>query len=352
MSHTAPLFVVGPSRAGTALMRSMLNNHAALHITAETHYFDDLRVKLGPAAEAPLDPDQAQACEAYFRALSHRPYGHGGDPVQGWLTAEALQAEAARLGIGADAWFEAYCRLDAVRSGKPGWGEKTPRHVYRIPDMLARYPEARVICMIRDPRAIVASYRDWKNQGGFDLEADTGHRDALVLEEARTRSSYHVVIQSLLWRGVANAILGARDRFGAGRVYFQRYEDFVADPAAAGAALMSWLGLPWSDALLAVPMHNSSFSSFSRAEGVSKAPVGRWREKLGPSEIATVQDCCGTLMDRLGYTRVPTGLAPTRVVPWLTLPGAVLAAARANKDRTGSLPAYILRRLRLATRTG
>ena len=54
-------------------------------------------------------------------------------------------------------------------------------------------------------------------------------------------------------------------------------------------------------------------------------------------------------MDRLGYAREPTGLAPGRVLPWATLPFAVAAAARANRGRTGNLPAYILRRLRLAT---
>ena len=164
-------------------------------------------------------------------------------PRGGLARRRGPRAEAARRGEGADAWFEAFCRLWAARAGKPRWGEKTPRHVYRIPDILARYPEARVIAMIRDPRAIAASYRDWKNQGGFDLDRDTGHREALALEEARARSSYHVVIQSLLWRGVANAALGARDRFGPTRVWVQRYEDFVEDPAAAGRALMAWLGL-------------------------------------------------------------------------------------------------------------
>ena len=347
-----PIFVVGPSRGGTALMRSMLNNHADIFITGETHYFDDLRVKLAHAAEAPLEPAEARQCADYFRALAHRPYGHGGIPDQGWLAAEDLRTEAARCGAGADAWFEAFCRLGAAREGKPRWGEKTPRHVYRIPDILARYPEARVIAMLRDPRAIAASYRDWKNQGGFDLEKDSGHRAALALEEERTRASYHIVIQSLLWRGVANAALGARDRFGESRVWVQRYEDFVADPAAAGQALMAWLGLDFEEGLLEVPMHNSSFSSFSREAGVSKAPVDRWREKLSGGEIAVIQDCCGALMDRVGYRREPTGLAPTRMVPWVTLPYAVLSAARANKDRTGNLPAYILRRLRLATRAG
>ena len=350
-SVSSPLFVVGPSRGGTAMMRSMLNNHPEIYLAGETHYFDDLRVNLAAVATAPLDPEQERQCADYFRALSHRPYGHAGDPDQGWLSAEALRAEVAHIGEGADAWFEAYCRLNG-EGARRYWGEKTPRHIFRIPEILGRYPKARVICMVRDPRAIVASYRDWKNQGGFDFEKDAGHREALALEEARARSSYHILIQAMLWRGVANAALGARDRFGEARVRVQRYEDFVADPAAASAAIMDWLGLAWNLELLAVPMHNSSFSSFDEGAGISREAVDRWRSKLSPAEIAAVQDACGGLMDRLGYPRAPTGLAPGRVVPWATLPFALLAAVRANRDRMGSLPAYILRRLRLATGGG
>ena len=135
-----PIFVVGPSRGGTALMRSMLNNHADIFITGETHYFDDLRVKLAGLAQAPLGPAEARQCADYFRALAHRPYGHGGDAAAGWLAAEDLSAEAARCGAGADGYFEAFCRLSAAREGKPRWGEKTPRHVYRIPDILRAIP--------------------------------------------------------------------------------------------------------------------------------------------------------------------------------------------------------------------
>jgi hypothetical protein len=347
-SVPSPLFVVGPSRGGTAMMRSMLNNHPEVSLAGETHYFDDLRVRLAAVAEAPLGPEEERQCSDYFRALSHRPYGHAGDPAQGRLSAEALRAEATRRGKGADAWFEAFCRLDGG-GARRYWGEKTPRHVFRIPEILARYPDARVICMVRDPRAIVASYRDWKNQGGFDLEKDRGHRAALAREEARAKSSYHILIQAMLWRGVANAALGARDRFGAERVRVQRYEDFVAGPAEAGAAIMAWLGLVWDESLLAVPMHNSSFSSFDEEAGISREAVDRWKAKLSRAEVAAVQDVCGSLMDRLGYARAPTGPAPGRLVPWATLPFAVLAAARANRGRMGSLPSYILRRLRLAT---
>ena len=78
-------FVVRASRGGTAMMRSMLNNHPAIHIAGETHYFDDLRVRLAAKARGAARPGRgAASARTYFRALSHRPYGHAGDPEQGW----------------------------------------------------------------------------------------------------------------------------------------------------------------------------------------------------------------------------------------------------------------------------
>ena len=193
----APIFVVGPSRGGTALMRSMLNNHADIFITGETHYFDDLRVKLAHAAEAPLEPGRGPAMRGLLPGAAHRPYGHGGIPDQGWLAAEDLHAEAARCGEGADAWFEAFCRLGAAREGKPRWGEKTPRHVYRIPDILARYPEARVIAMLRSPAP-----SPHPTATGRTKAASTSRRTAATARRLRSRrsepaASYHIVIQSL-----------------------------------------------------------------------------------------------------------------------------------------------------------
>ena len=55
---TTPVFVAGPSRSGTALVRSLLNGHPDVHIASETHFFDDLRRRvpvegrLGPAEQA------------------------------------------------------------------------------------------------------------------------------------------------------------------------------------------------------------------------------------------------------------------------------------------------------------
>ena len=211
MTFHGPIFICGTSRSGTSVLQSALEKNPRVAIAGETHYFDDLRVALGPAGLNPLvDESARQHIEDYFLSLSHRPFGHGGNPAQGWMRRESLRARADALGGGADAYFEAFCREWCARSEADIWGEKTPRHVFRLTEMLTRHPEGKAIFMLRDPRAVVASYRDWKNQGGFDFEKDPGHAQTLAAEEARARRSYHPVTIALLWVAAARAASPAK----------------------------------------------------------------------------------------------------------------------------------------------
>ena len=53
------IFVVGASRSGTNLVRALLNAHSTLWISAETHYFDDLRPRLPGNGTEPLAGEDA-----------------------------------------------------------------------------------------------------------------------------------------------------------------------------------------------------------------------------------------------------------------------------------------------------
>jgi hypothetical protein len=331
------------------MMRSIVNNHSRVLVSGESHYFDDLRVRMSDVVQAALSDEQQKECEDYFLALDHRPYGHRGDPEKSDTSREDIRATAAQRGDGADSYFEAFCILRAQRAGKEIWGDKTPRHVFRIPEILSRYPDGKVICMVRDPRAVVASYRDWRNQGGFDLEKDPEHAEALRAEQERARKSYNILIISLLWRSTVRAAVAAQDQFGADRVFIQQYEELVENPEGAIRSVADWLELGYEPAMLEVPMHNSSFSQFDKESGVSTEPVRRWKKRLSAAEIAVVQSCCGSLMQRAGYEKERVPASRLRVAcEWIRLPFASLRAATANRDRMGNMPQYIWRRLRLA----
>lgn len=340
------MFVAGPSRSGTALVRSVLNRHPGVHIANETHYFDDLRRVV---SDGPLGPDDRTTAIRYFRALTHRPYGHFGDPELGWLDGAELAARADSHGGRADDYLQAYCEISAAREGNGAavWGEKTPRHIFRVDDIVSSFPDARIVAMVRDPRAVVASYKKWRNQGGLPGSDDADHDAKLAAEAERTRQSYHPLLLALLWRGQANAATAAHRRHGSERVRVQRYEDLVEDPTESTKALTEWLGLDFEPSMLDVPMHNSSFSTFQEGRGVSSEAVDRWREVLSDAEVALIQRSCAGLMAEHGY--LPIDVRPGIVEqarPYATFPAASVKAARANSDRSGGLPSYVFRRVK------
>jgi hypothetical protein len=337
----SPIFVVGPSRSGTTLLRRILNGHSAVSIAPETHYFDDLRPRLGQRAVTPLERSDQERVERYFLALSDKVYGHAGDPSRSTIDVADLREEARSLGATADAYFAAFCRLRMRFLGRSRWGEKTPRHVFRIDDIRVAWPEAHVVCVVRDPRAAVASYRDWKR----------GKEPSDSADRARVTRSYNVVLNSLLVKGAIAAEEKALRDHGPGYIRLVRYEDVASEPEGAVRELAHWLGLEYEPAMLDVPDMFSSYGDVQR--GISSVPVERWRRKLSPTEISVIQTCCRGAMERHGYSseRVSPPLFELART-WLSVPVAVARAAAANRKRLGSTSDYVLRRLRLALSRG
>jgi hypothetical protein len=336
----SPIFVVGASRSGTAMMRSILMKDPNVSLAGETHYFDDLRPRYFGKRVSEMSQEVRDKCADYFRSISVRPYGMHGNPEESWFSREELLADAAAIGDDIDSIFEAYCKKFASKDNATIWGEKTPRHVFRIDDILALYPQAKVICMVRDPRAVVASYRDWRTG---ETELDTGRQ----LDKERVRASYNVVLASLMWRAAANASLQARKAYGDDRVRIVRYESVIDEPDETVRDVMKWLGLEYSDELLAVPLHNSSTMAVDHGAGISKTPQNRWREVLSDREIGIIQKTAGPSLTETGFTHedVKTG-ALDLPLAYAALPFSVVKAARANKDRFNSLPKYAMRRLK------
>ena len=344
MSDRPPIFVVGASRSGTNLLRALLNRHSQIWMSGETHYFDDLRPRLEGGGRAPLDAKERELVERYFLAISHRAFGQKGDPAASRIDREELRALAGELGAGSgDAYFEALCRLRARDHGKPHWAEKTPRHVYRIDGLLEAFPDAKVVCIVRDPRAVIASYRDWH---GAAARRGVEEHPELAADRSRSRRSYNIVLQCLLWRGVVQASYEAERRHGAEHVLVQGFERLAENPEPAVRELCAWLGLEYEPEMLEVPVVNSSYASSGKAEGVSKEPVERWRSRLSPREIGIVQSICGRLMDELGYAKDHVKASSLAIAwAWVTAPFAAVRAAALNRARLGRVFQYVRNRL-------
>lgn len=324
------------------MLSGCLSLHPEINVTRETHFFDDLRKRIARRLQTDPRADFEAEAVQYFRQIDAGAYGHRSDPDQSAIAPDELAGLARSLGGSVDDYFEAYCMIRARKAGKTRWGEKTPRHVYCVPEILKAYPNAKIIYVIRDPRAVVASYRDWKTQDNVP-ESRWGefHRD-----DARARKSYHLLIITLMWRSAVRTMRSLQQARGDARILTVRYEDVVREPERALERICRFLGADYTDAMLAVPMNNSSYARVDLASGISTAPTERWRTKLTAAEIAAIQSNCRVEMLESGYELMDLGRYPLkRIWLWLTLPGAAVRAFTANSARIVNLNEYIRRRL-------
>lgn len=360
-SKRGPVFITGTSRSGTTLMAQCLRQHADIWIAPETHYFDDLRLRMAGRESSPLSDDDRRLCEDYFEGILRGLYGtaqsasllqrereEGADQrdMVRNFSREELRAFADNSGEGADAYFEGFCRYVAAGNGRTVWGEKTPRHAFCLPTLLERYPEANVIHMVRDPRAVTASYRRFhavrSRVGGTDARSEHGDTDA-----KRVQRSYHPAIQAMLWKSAYAKAGEARDRFGEDRVLLVRYEDFVAEGQACLERIAVWLGLDEAAFdLTDLSVVNSSHAANKSRAGISSDSVERWRDDLPASEIALVQQVCRGTLRRAGYDLSRAGASPFAVAAaWCELPIRVASALKANRARIVNPIRYVRERI-------
>ena len=95
-----------------------------------------------------------------------------------------------------------------------------------------------------------------------------------------------------------------------------------------------------------MPIGTSSYSGVQSDVGISGAAADRWREKMTPAEIRTVQFCSGKTASDFGYE--PLDERSSRlalILPWLSLPTAAVQVLWANRSRLGGIVGSIQSRL-------
>jgi len=279
-----PVFVVGLPRSGTTLMRMMLSCHPHLAIAPETNFINSWMRVYGH-----LDPSRPRDFELFWQALAQSDLL----PSFG-LTPEAVRREveenieASWRGI-----FTAICRCYAARTDKPRWGEKTPRHAEHLETLLEWYPDARILYMQRDPRAVVSS----------------------ILAKNWARSSRFPHVHARRWRLSVGA---ARRQAAQDRLMMVGYERLVRDGEGVLREICAFIGEDYHPDMLTradapryrlYPDHEESLRNFPVLKPLNPASLDKWRGHLSPVQTAIIEDQSRPELSALGYEPV-AGSAP------------------------------------------
>jgi hypothetical protein len=191
----------------------------------------------------------------------------------------------------------------ATREGKSRWGEKSPAHIFRLPEIRACFPNARIIHIVRDPRAVVCSTIKAFRGGQFD--------DWNIYGTAR----YWVRCVKVHARQLS---------MPTDRYTLIRYEDFVTQPRTTLNAVCSFLGIKFAEEMLTA--HRVALD-YIRPDRSGKMPglhvmtqkpldPGRadaWKKILSPAQSKLIEQITGEQMTALGYQPARREYSPPKM---------------------------------------
>ena len=284
-------FVAGQAKSGTTLLVALLDSHPDLLVLPEeTAYFPTVLTKYGPRGR------RAQFHYLTKQSLSNVLFGgpckwgkrnYASFPREKFLQTfegaafDSANAQEDLLVLMVKAYAATLGRpLDTVQR----WVEKTPANRNHIPAILTRFPCAKILVTMRDPRAILAAQ--------------------IALEKTRKTgrfSTYYVIAH---WRVAAR--LAKRVRNGDSPGLVVPYEQLVCEPASMMEKVCAYLEITFDPETVLTPTKMGQFWSGNSAarinfSQISAEPATRWQRELSEDEIGWVEWHCRDLMPEFGY---------------------------------------------------
>ncbi|MGZ4713569.1 MAG: sulfotransferase family protein [Acidimicrobiia bacterium] len=315
MSGPVRFLIVGTPRSGTTLVQRLACELPGVGIPYETHFFTK-GVEVLTEGHArphvdPFDPDRLRAALTRYAALPHLEGAH-------------LDVDAVLDRVGPDpSLLDLFDAVVATMAGDaPVLGEKTPGHLHWAAAIAQVRPELRVIGVVRDPRAAIASQR------------------------AVPWGSNRVDVASGLWVDDQRTLAALADRLGD-RMIVLRYEDVAAEPGVARTAIAGLLGLREPEGATGAgqsPSGSLRLPWETWKESVD-APIGvervdAWREALTVLDAARVRAECSPMLERFGYGDLAPG-AITGPVLRATMGRHIRRRRRNRARRRDSLRAIV-----------
>jgi Sulfotransferase family len=284
-------FIAGQAKSGTTLLAALLDNHPQLLVLPEeTAYFPTVSSKYAPRGR--------RAQFDYLTRESRSNVLFGGDSVRGKRDysdfsrekfLETFQCSAFDpgridndlLALMAESYAATLGRsLDPIRC----WVEKTPANRDHVSAIRSRFPHAKLLVTMRDPRAVLATQ--------IAITAKRKRKDF---------STYYVVAHWQVAAGLAERIL---DRVIDGLVV--PYEELATDPSSSMRKVCDYLEIDFEPQIVLQPTkigrpwsgNSAAQTDFSQ---ISAEPVSRWKGELSDDEIGWVEWHCRDLMPRFGY---------------------------------------------------
>ncbi|MDZ7720694.1 MAG: sulfotransferase [Balneolaceae bacterium] len=273
-------FIMGTSRSGSTLLQSMLSSHSELIVPPETHFFHSyqhLRDEYNRTTE-----------KSSFRdGLVDFWYDHKTRIRDLDLQKEDVLQLANNLNLTAPLdLFILQLTMYRIQRDKPILGEKTPRHMLHIPEILAAFPDAKIISLFRDPRA--KAYSEIKTKFG----------------------SPSVFVSAKRWRKYVQVHQRFEKELSDEQYMMLRYTDLISDVEGVLQKICAFLGVSFQEQML--NYYNRDEKGFADGENswkkqtlkpIQKNKNKEWKSALTDWQIVLIEKHTGKYLKYMNYQK-------------------------------------------------
>lgn len=273
MQTLKPIFLVGCPRSGTTLLQQMLDAHPDVAIAPETHFIRNFWLKREQYGDLTNDANY----QALLDAIGSIP-----EFAEMELSFATFQDAAKTVDRNYAALLDLLLEQFRRSRNSKIVGEKTPNHLLYMQTLQEFFPTARFIHIVRDPRAVVNSWKTvpWST-GSIGGNAEVWKRYMATARQSPPAS---------------------------GAIFTLHYEQLVAESENCLRRLCDFLDLQFDAKMLDYHANYSKRVNVTREpwKGNAVRPVNnksltRWQQELSKAEIATIESAAGEEMCQLGY---------------------------------------------------
>jgi hypothetical protein len=284
-------FIAGAAKSGTSLLVSLLDSHPELLVMPQdTAYFPTVLTKYrdrGRRAQVDYLTNESWTNVLFGKQAMRGNQDYAGFPKQEFLeTFHRIAFDPANANRDLLAlMMQAYATVIGIPvDGVERWVEKTPANRNYIPQIFEKFPEAKLLLTMRDPRALLAAQ--------------------IALEKKRNTRRFSVYYVVAHWRKAAK--LAKKIQAGAQRGFVVPYEQLAIEPEKWMRQVCDYLEIDFDPNIVLNPTKVGQAWGGNSAAGVrfseiSTEPVTRWQRELNDDEIGWVEWHCRDLMPDFGY---------------------------------------------------
>lgn len=272
-----PILITGTFRAGTTLISQIMRNHSDIELVYDSVNFMRFSYnRYNPISD--FNNVKKLVNEIWERINKRWDMQFSYKEV-----IKELKGESCNYGIIYDAIMS---NLLLKKSSATIWGEKTTLVWTKIPDFFKMFPDGRVIHIVRDPRAVLASWEKMTHAPGLDyLDSIFNCKDSMKLA------------------------LNYKNEFSNKKYINIKFEDLVTNPKNVIKDTCKFLDLKFEQEMLKTSSFiskngdkwqgNSMFED--QITGFSKKPINKWKKSLKNWEVWLVEHIISNLLDDFNY---------------------------------------------------